>query len=223
VWLLLALTNTEERMELAVDRDGLVSARSLQDNREVGSFDGRGWLPRYAAEAHVAKAEADAAEAARRQEVTAWTRRDWITVGSFIGGAVVLMLMIPAAFVYYDRQEGARQRVADEARRAARDTTTRLELMRHAETPGPPGRRRIRGEVRNVWDAPISDVIVVVTWKDVAGNVLGTDQGRLDQYVVEPDRVVGFRVETKRPPAAEVYSVAFTERDGSAIRTQQRP
>lgn len=227
VWLLVALSDREQRMEIAVDHNGVVQTRSVQTNRVLETYDGRGWLPRFAGDMQAQLAQAEAARAAaeaerlaayQTPEAVARRRRRLtlvVAAAALLFAGVLATLFVADRYAAQEKRATAEREAALGAARVAHLTAPRLSVLRHAATPGRGGRTVVAGDVRNTWDAALVDIEAVLTWTDAAGASLDTSSGRVGAYVIGVGDDASFAVETRRPAKAMGYVLEFREGKGA--------
>jgi len=78
------------------------------------------------------------------------------------------------------------------------------------------------GEVRNISNGPLTDVMAVVSFRDDAGNLIKTDEALITYNPILPNQVSPFQVMTTDNPAIYKGSVNFKHLMGEAIPSTEK-
>jgi hypothetical protein len=92
-----------------------------------------------------------------------------------------------------------------------------------AESPSPTaqyGYRRVEGQVKNITDAPLKSVEVVVNWYTASGTFVTSDDALIEYRPIMPGQTSPFDVSVHDNPQMDNYVVEFKELLGAKIVTK---
>jgi hypothetical protein len=97
--------------------------------------------------------------------------------------------------------------------------TPQLELLsarRYEER----GHRQVEGEVKNISNESLENVVAVVTWYTNSNQLLKSDEALIEVNPILPGRTSPFKTVTTPNPALTSYTVTFKRQFGGTIPTK---
>lgn len=134
-----------------------------------------------------------------------------------VGGFLVLAVLASIVLSQTDAPELIRT-AGEVSRGPSAGPTERLEILasKGYRTEGG-SYMKVEGQVKNISDATIDAVVVVVTWYSDDGTFIASDKGMADFQPLLPGQVSPFSAMVRRNPLMTKFSVEFQRFSGQKI------
>lgn len=141
------------------------------------------------------------------------------SVGLFLAALALVAVVAGVVAVIADRWDAPALNPRPLSELPAGQPQLALLSLRY-ERPRERGDLLFEGEVENVSDAPLTDVVAIVSLYDADPGLITADRAPIERDVLPPGETSPFRVEVDASPSARSYGVIFQHPSGGIIPTR---